>query len=99
MKKLTDEETESFWVNNRVPRRYVKMFVFIEGYRRQHGQGPTWSEISEYMDWDLSRKEVRKIMRKGVMFGLRFRLNRERSTKIHPVVVPHLERLLEPVAA
>jgi hypothetical protein len=98
MKKKHDPV--SFWENRRVPRRYVKMFLFIESYRRDEGQSPTWSEIAEYMDWeDMDKLELRKVMRKGRAYGLKFELNGCRSTKIHGHVIPYLEERMQNKAA
>lgn len=92
----------SFWRNRRVPRRYVKMFVFIETYRRTHNMlCPTWAEIATHMGWeDWSRNDIRKVMRKGQQFGLKFDLNKPRTTRVNGRVVPHIEdRLPDMVVA
>lgn len=82
----------SYWENQRVPRRYVKMFIFIETYRRQNGKSPTWSEIAAHMGWpDMDKLELRKVMRKGRSFGLKFELNKERSTRINGRVIPYIQ--------
>jgi hypothetical protein len=85
-------DPEEFWKTKKVPRAYVKMFIFVHRYNMDHGHGPTWMTIAKEMGWfALPREEWRKKVQRGRRFGLKFRPGVQGSTCVRKNILPYVK--------
>lgn len=90
--RRTMTDPEEFWKNKKVPRAYIKMFIFVYQYNLAYKKGPSWALIAGMMGWaDMPRDEWRKKIQRGRRYGLKFRPGVAGSTTIRGSIVPYVK--------
>lgn len=79
------------WAEDRVPPDVKQAVFFIYTRTRRHHTGVSWSEIADFMEWNVPRSDVRYKMKRLRRWGVRWDLNKAGSTRIDKKVWPYLE--------